>query len=67
MHVGSRAVRTFLERTECHVCICGHIHEAAGTDRLGEAVLINPGMLAEGGYARIECAEDRITATLEQC
>jgi Icc-related predicted phosphoesterase len=67
MHVGSRAVREFLERTECQVCICGHIHEAAGTDRLGETVLINPGMLAEGGYARIECSGDGITATLEQC
>jgi Icc-related predicted phosphoesterase len=66
-HVGSTAVRRFLEETDCNACVCGHIHEAAGTDRVGSALVINPGMLAQGGYARIEWDGQTLSATLEQC
>jgi hypothetical protein len=66
-HVGSTAVRRFLEKTDCSACICGHIHEAAGTDRVGSALVINPGMLAQGGYARIEWDGQGFRATLQRC
>lgn len=66
-HVGSSAVRAFLEKTDCAVCVCGHIHEAVGTDRLGSAILVNPGMLRDGGYARIEHADGKTSATYERC
>ena len=66
-HVGSTAVRSFLEQTDCSTCVCGHIHEAVGTDRVGSTLVINPGMLAQGGYARIEWDGDTLTATLEKC
>ncbi len=66
-HVGSTAVRKFLEETDCSVCVCGHIHEAAGTDRVGSAYVLNPGMLAQGGYARIEWDGRELAATLEKC
>ena len=66
-HVGSAAVRRFLEETDCSACVCGHIHEAVGTDKVGPAVVINPGMLAQGGYARIEWDGERLSATLEKC
>jgi Icc-related predicted phosphoesterase len=66
-HVGSSAVRSFLEETDCSACVCGHIHEAVGTDRVGSTLVINPGMLAQGGYARIEWDGEKLTATLEQC
>jgi hypothetical protein len=66
-HVGSFAVRGFLEETDCMACVCGHIHESAGTDRVGSALVINPGMLAQGGYARIEWDGQELTATLECC
>jgi uncharacterized protein len=67
-HVGSRAVRDFLEKGEvCSACVCGHIHEAVGTDRLGSTVLINPGMLSQGGYARIEWDGNTLSATLGHC
>jgi Icc-related predicted phosphoesterase len=66
-HVGSLAVRNFLENTHCAACICGHIHESVGTDKLGSTVLINPGMLAQGGYVRIESEGERFVASLEQC
>ncbi len=66
-HVGSSAVRSFLEEADCSLCVCGHIHEAAGTDRVGSALVLNPGMLAQGGYARIEWDGKRLSATLERC
>lgn len=66
-HVGSSSVRRFLEETDCSACVCGHIHEAIGTDRVGSALVLNPGMLPEGGYARIEWDGEKLTATLGQC
>ncbi|MCP4605168.1 MAG: serine/threonine protein phosphatase [Proteobacteria bacterium] len=65
-HVGSISVRNFLEQhSECQVCVCGHIHEAIGTDRVGSSVVLNPGMLSKGGYARIECNDHEVKATVE--
>ena len=66
LHVGSRAVREFLETTPCDACVCGHIHEAAGTDRVGSCVVVNPGMAGRGGYARIVCGEKEFSATYEK-
>ena len=66
-HVGSSSVRRFLEETDCSACVCGHIHEAVGTDRVGSALVLNPGMLPQGGYARIEWDGEKLTATLGQC
>jgi len=66
-HVGSASVRRFLETSDCSACVCGHIHEAMGTDRVGSALVINPGMLAQGGYARLEWDGNSLAATLERC
>ena len=53
LHVGSRAVRQFIERVQPDLCLTGHIHEARGTDTLGRTLVVNPGELAAGGYAVI--------------
>lgn len=50
-HVGSLAVREFIEKHQPLVCFTGHIHESAGVDRLGKTQIINPGMLPAGQYA----------------
>lgn len=42
-HAGSKAVRSFIEDFQPDLAICGHIHEARGSDRIGETVIINPG------------------------
>lgn len=42
-HVGSHAVRAFIERVQPLICFSGHIHDAVGIDRLGETYLVNPG------------------------
>jgi len=53
MHVGSAAVRAFIEEMQPDLCFCGHIHEAVGTDRIGHTVVINTGPLSAGGYGMI--------------
>lgn len=50
MHVGSTAVREFIEETQPDICICGHIHEGRGMDRIGRTVVVNPGNFGAGGY-----------------
>jgi len=52
-HVGSRAVRAYIERVQPDVCLTGHIHEARAVDTIGRTVVVNPGPLSAGGYARI--------------
>ena len=53
VHVGSSAVREFIEEVQPDVCLCGHIHEARAVDRLGRTVVVNPGTLSSGGYVVI--------------
>lgn len=42
-HAGSKAIRNFIIAFQPDLCLCGHIHEAIGSDRLGKTVIINPG------------------------
>jgi len=53
IHAGSDSVREFVEKKSPLLVVCGHIHEAEGTDNLGESVIVNPGPAYHGGYARI--------------
>lgn len=64
VHVGSAAVRAFLEEARPDVCLCGHIHEARAVDRVGRTIVVNPGPLAEGGYALLRLNAAGLTAEL---
>ncbi|MDR1776293.1 MAG: metallophosphoesterase [Desulfovibrio sp.] len=64
-HVGSTAVRAFLEEARPDVCLCGHIHEAKAVDRVGRTIVVNPGALAKGGYALLRLDESGLTAELK--
>jgi len=52
-HVGSTAVREFIDRHKPDVTICGHIHEARGTDEIDGAPAVNCGQASLGHYAVI--------------
>ncbi|UCH35577.1 MAG: metallophosphoesterase family protein [Armatimonadota bacterium] len=56
-HVGSHAVRTFVEDRRPLLCIAGHIHEARGQDRIGDSAVVNPGMLRAGYYASVAVSD----------
>jgi Icc-related predicted phosphoesterase len=52
-HVGSLAVREFVECNQPDVLICGHIHESRGIDTLGKTQMVNCGPAGKGSYAVI--------------
>jgi len=57
MHVGSQPVRDFLLTAKVDLCLCGHIHEAWGEDRVGETHCVNIGPYKDGRYARVTIDE----------
>ncbi|MBO4369327.1 MAG: metallophosphoesterase [Desulfovibrio sp.] len=52
-HVGSQAVKEFIEEHQPDLCLCGHIHESRALDRIGRTLLVNPGAFAQGFYAML--------------
>jgi len=56
-HVGSSAVREFIEQHQPDLVVCGHIHEARGIDSIGKTQMVNCGPVGRGHYAVIEVGE----------
>lgn len=63
-HAGSKAVRNFIEAKQPLLCLSGHIHESRGQDYIGNTLIINPGMLRDGGYVEVLCENGQVTAGL---
>lgn len=57
-HVGSTAVREFIEQHQLDVVVCGHIHEARGIDSISRTKIVNCGPAGRGYYAVIEIIEN---------
>ncbi len=54
MHGGSKSIFSFIKERKPTLNLCGHIHEAFGTDKIGESLILNPGSAKDGRYAIIE-------------
>src|SRR5438552_11775353 len=52
-HVGSAVIRAVIEREQPDVVLCGHIHEARGTDTIAATQIANPGPVMNGHYAAV--------------
>lgn len=65
IHVGSTAVREFIEEAQPDICICGHIHEAKAMDRVGRTIVVNTGPFAAGGYAVIRLNKGILSTELQ--
>ena len=61
--VGSKSVRTYIEKHQPLICFTGHIHEAVGIDSIGITQICNPGPVWKG-YASAELSEGQVK-TLE--
>jgi len=59
LHVGSIAIRRFIEDKKPVLAVSGHIHEARGLDKIGETIIVNPGPAFQGYYANIEISETK--------
>lgn len=64
-NVGSTSVRAFLDEAQPEVCVCGHIHEGRGEQDLGRCHVLNPGLLGDGGYVRVNLEDGVLSAALE--
>jgi uncharacterized protein len=53
-HVGSTALAEFIARTQPHLVLTGHIHEARGIDELGRTLAVNCGAARSGYYVLAE-------------
>ncbi|MBN1698512.1 MAG: metallophosphoesterase [Spirochaetales bacterium] len=60
VHVGSQAVRDIIETNGIDLCLCGHIHESAGTDTIGTCLCVNPGAFKDGNYCSIDINDNGI-------
>lgn len=47
-HIGSTAVRKFIEEHQPDVAVCAHVHEGRGTDEIGKTKILNSGRFPEG-------------------
>jgi len=65
MHVGSKVVRDFILKYKPDICISGHIHESKGRDTLGDTVVLNAGMLKDGGYIEVVISKVGVSADLK--
>jgi len=63
-HVGSSAVRKFIEEEQPLLCLTGHIHESRGEDHIGRTLVLNPGMLKQGGYIEILYENNEVSAAV---
>ena len=74
-HVGSLALRNFLEERKIDLCLCGHIHESSAIDTIfpvgqlatlnpegasKKTIVCNPGPFSSGCYAVIEVGPDKL-------
>jgi Icc-related predicted phosphoesterase len=57
-HAGSKSLRQVIEEYQPTINICGHIHEAKGTDRIGQTQVVNPGKMDEGHACLINIPDD---------
>ena len=57
---GSHSVKAFLEVNPVALCLCGHIHEAAGIERFQSTLVANSGSFKKGHYLSIEIGLDLV-------
>lgn len=65
-HVGSLAVRSFIEKWAPLVCFTGHIHEGRGTDTIGDTLVVNPGPARHNHFALVDTSENPLYVSLSE-
>ena len=59
---GSHSVKAFLETEPVSLCLCGHIHGAAGIEHFQNTLVANSGSFKKGRYLSVEIGLDLVAA-----
>ncbi len=57
-HVGSKAIRSIIEREKPVLAVSAHIHESGGIDKLGGTKAFYPGPVFEGYYGIVSLGKE---------
>jgi len=63
-HIGSKAIRRFVENRQPILMCTGHAHEGRGVVRLGRTVVVNAGPARDGFCAIIDLVDESVRAEL---
>ncbi|MEM1947029.1 MAG: metallophosphoesterase [Candidatus Caldarchaeum sp.] len=63
-HLGSKAIREYVERERPLVVCCGHIHEARSISTVGRTKVVNAGPARDGFCAAVNVADNVVEAEL---
>jgi len=63
-HIGSKAIRSFIERFQPILVSCGHAHEGRGIVKIGRSTVVNAGPARNGYCASIELKSDDVKVEL---
>ncbi|MCQ2577784.1 MAG: metallophosphoesterase family protein [Treponema sp.] len=68
LHAGSAIFTKLIEDVKPMLVVCGHIHEGAGTAKIGDTLVVNPGSFGESGsYAVAELSKKDGEYNLVSC
>ncbi|HDD46153.1 MAG TPA: metallophosphoesterase [Candidatus Aenigmarchaeota archaeon] len=59
-HVGSKAIRIFIEKAKPRLVLTAHIHENHGVERIGTTKVFYPGPVFENRYGIVNIKDDKI-------
>ena len=65
-HVGSQAIRDFIEAKKPALVLSAHIHENAGEDKIGTSTIFYPGPVYDGYYGVVEIKAGRVSCESKQ-
>ncbi len=56
-HIGLEEINEFIKKFKPILCLCGHVHESPGIDKLNSTIIVNPGPIMYGRYALVALNE----------
>ncbi|MBU2634379.1 MAG: metallophosphoesterase [Nanoarchaeota archaeon] len=59
-HIGDEYYTKYIKKYKPSICVCGHMHENQGKDKIGKTLVVNPGPALEGKFAILELKDNKI-------
>ncbi len=64
-HYGELLTKQLIKKYKPILCICGHMHECQGIDKIGKTPIVNTGCAADGQYAIIDIKNNKVKVKLK--